>query len=369
MNYTTEIKQYISQLKTNSGNPAGEAEKHRTENALTVFCEKYMQTPLKTWPDNSDYETYHAEINRPDNPKYAKEYVNRVKKFFAWLTLERLTASKLYDDNCLQCFTILECADLGGAMNYTAALLKDIYTAIIGDNNPHGWKPACENERRVLIGYTIACGDNSLTTGLTYLHTNDLDVVRVYDTEKARNVFFSWLKSATLRVTDFTFDFKLQYEYALSIIKERLIILNAENPITIDIDAKDTQTIYDSATREFFPVDSDSDNSTQPDNSTAANEPEAQNDDETSTDITAHVEPEIQPAKKKPGRKRFDTVNGEKKSEKLMLYLTPELISRIRVWCDMKGVSNVGFITGLIEDFLKDKEESINTFLEFRKGL
>lgn len=95
----------------------------------------------------------------------------------------------------------------------------------------------------------------------------------------------------------------------------------------------------------------------------------AQPDDETSTDITAPIEPEIQPAKKKPGRKRFDTVNGEKKSEKLMLYLTPELIAKIRVWCDMKGVSNVGYITALIEADLDSKKDKINTFLELRKGL
>lgn len=73
--------------------------------------------------------------------------------------------------------------------------------------------------------------------------------------------------------------------------------------------------------------------------------------------------------KKKPGRKVFDTVNGSKKSEKLMMYFTPELITKIRVWCDMKGISNVSFITGLIEDFLKDKEEVINVFLAMRNAL
>ena len=72
---------------------------------------------------------------------------------------------------------------------------------------------------------------------------------------------------------------------------------------------------------------------------------------------------------KKPGRKRFDTVNNEKKTEKIMLYLTPELIAQIRAWCDLKGISANSLITGLIEDFLNDKKEDINNFLEWRKRL
>lgn len=71
----------------------------------------------------------------------------------------------------------------------------------------------------------------------------------------------------------------------------------------------------------------------------------------------------------KPGRKRFDTVNNEKKTEKIMLYLTPELIAQIRAWCDLKGISANSLITGLIEDFLNDKKEDINNFLEWRKRL
>lgn len=95
--------------------------------------------------------------------------------------------------------------------------------------------------------------------------------------------------------------------------------------------------------------------------------------DETITETTAPIEPEENenpaPVKKKPGRKVFDTVNGEKKSEKLMLYLTPELIAKIRVWCDMKGISNVSYITALIEADLHNKEDKINTFLKMRSEL
>ena len=71
----------------------------------------------------------------------------------------------------------------------------------------------------------------------------------------------------------------------------------------------------------------------------------------------------------KPGRKRFDTVNNEKKTEKIMLYLTPELIAQIRTWCDLKGISANSYITALIETDLESKAEKINTFLELRKGL
>ncbi len=59
----------------------------------------------------------------------------------------------------------------------------------------------------------------------------------------------------------------------------------------------------------------------------------------------------------------------EKKSEKLMLYLTPEMIARIRIWCDIKGISINSFITDLIEADLDNKTDKINAFLELRKGL
>lgn len=61
--------------------------------------------------------------------------------------------------------------------------------------------------------------------------------------------------------------------------------------------------------------------------------------------------------------------NNEKKTEKIMLYLTPELITQIRTWCDLKGISANSYITALIETDLESKAEKINTFLELRKGL
>ena len=64
-----------------------------------------------------------------------------------------------------------------------------------------------------------------------------------------------------------------------------------------------------------------------------------------------------------------DTENGEKKDKKLMMYFTPELIARIRIWCDLKGISAVSYITGLIEADLYSKQEKINTFLEMRNNL
>ena len=68
----------------------------------------------------------------------------------------------------------------------------------------------------------------------------------------------------------------------------------------------------------------------------------------------------------KAGRKRLDTQNGEKRSEKLMLYLTPELIANVRDWCNLKGISYGSFVIGLIEDYLRDKKNIIDTFREFR---
>lgn len=193
MIFADEIKQYISQLKTNSGNTAGVQERTRTENVLRMFCER-----LDTWPEETDYEAFRTTIDKPDNPKFATENINRIKKFFTWINSERR---------------------------------NDTMT---------------ENE--------------------------------VIDVEET------------------------------------------------------TQP-------ELFPD----------------NEPEAD---------TENV-----PVKKKTGRKVFDTVNGEKKSEKLMLYCTPQLIAKIRDWCELARISNVSYITSLIEADLHSKEDKINAYHEFRKGL
>ena len=75
---------------------------------------------------------------------------------------------------------------------------------------------------------------------------------------------------------------------------------------------------------------------------------------------------EVEQPKSKPGRKRFDTVNGSKKSEKLMLYMTPELIADLRDWCYLKRVSCVSYITALIEADLdtEDKQKKLSRFRE-----
>ena len=196
MIFADEIKQYISQLKTNSGNIAGVQEKTRTENILRMFCER-----LDTWPEETDYEAFRTTIDKPDNPKFATENINRIKKFFTWINSERR---------------------------------NDTMT---------------ENE--------------------------------VIDVEET------------------------------------------------------TQP-------ELFPD----------------NEPETPPEADT----------ENVPVKKKTGRKVFDTVNGEKKSEKLMLYCTPQLITKIRTWCDLKGISTVSYITNLIEADLHNKLDKINAFLELRNN-
>lgn len=127
--------------------------------------------------------------------------------------------------------------------------------------------------------------------------------------------------------------------------------------------------------RKFFAwFETERKNDTMTDNDVIDVEETAQPlNDGAGSEITAPIEPEenttLAPVKKKPGRKVFDTVNGEKKSEKLMMYFTPELIAKIRTWCDMKGISNVSYITGLIEADLQSKEDKINAFLKMRAEL
>lgn len=225
---TIEINQYILQLKNKSGNPAGVQERTRTRNILIAFCDYCDLWHKTTWPDESDFNAFRANIDKPENPKFATEYINRVMKFFAWLEIERKNTNM--------------------TNNSTAQAIEAGTTA---PNEAHETLGAIEPE-----------------------------------------------------------------------------------------------------TTQGF-------------------------DDETSTEITAPNQPEAwpeettipTPVRKKPGRKVFDTVNGSKKSEKLMMYFTPELIAKIRVWCDMKGISNVSYITALIEADLHSKEDKINAFLKMRSEL
>lgn len=84
-------------------------------------------------------------------------------------------------------------------------------------------------------------------------------------------------------------------------------------------------------------------------------------------EIEGEAEPENAKTKSKAGRKRFDTVNGEKKSEKFMLYFTPDLIAEVRDWCHLKRISAVSYITGLIEADLhsEEKQERLNFFRKY----
>lgn len=77
-------------------------------------------------------------------------------------------------------------------------------------------------------------------------------------------------------------------------------------------------------------------------------------------------ESERVPEPSRAGRKVLDTERGEKRSEKLMLYLTPSMIADIRDWCDLKHISSVNYITELIRADMKTKQEKLKSFREFR---
>ena len=66
------------------------------------------------------------------------------------------------------------------------------------------------------------------------------------------------------------------------------------------------------------------------------------------------------------GRKRFDTLKGEKRSEKLMLYLTPSVIADVRDWCHIKGISAVNYITNLIVADMASRQDKLNSFRRLR---
>ena len=78
------------------------------------------------------------------------------------------------------------------------------------------------------------------------------------------------------------------------------------------------------------------------------------------------VEAESDKKKSNAGRKKIDTVKGEKRDQKLMLYLTPSVIADVRDWCSLKNLSSNDYITKLIEADLQDKQEKLSFFRQLR---
>lgn len=76
--------------------------------------------------------------------------------------------------------------------------------------------------------------------------------------------------------------------------------------------------------------------------------------------------------KGKAGRKRLDTENGEIRSEKFTVYVTPTQAEALKALCLIDGVSSVAErINELIEAELKSNSDMINDFFalkERRKG-
>lgn len=81
------------------------------------------------------------------------------------------------------------------------------------------------------------------------------------------------------------------------------------------------------------------------------------------------TQPETVKNKAKGGRKVMDRVNGQKRSEKLMIYLTPELIADLRDWCNLKGISYANFVVELIENFMNERRDKLNSFRELRDNI
>ena len=78
------------------------------------------------------------------------------------------------------------------------------------------------------------------------------------------------------------------------------------------------------------------------------------------------VEAESDKKKSNAGRKKIDTMKGEKRDQKLMLYLTPSVIADVRDWCSLKNLSSNDYITKLIEADLQDKQEKLSFFRQLR---
>lgn len=71
------------------------------------------------------------------------------------------------------------------------------------------------------------------------------------------------------------------------------------------------------------------------------------------------------PSKNKGGRPRLDK-DGGIRSEKLTIYLTPLLSSKLHDWCDLIGSSCVNYIIGLLEKDLDTKDDVLKSFRKSR---
>lgn len=82
---------------------------------------------------------------------------------------------------------------------------------------------------------------------------------------------------------------------------------------------------------------------------------------------TPNVQPHDTPAqpKNKGGRKVL-SVTGEKRSEKVMLYLTPSLYVDVKDWASLHGKSITDCILSVLEEYMQGKQGKLALFRELR---
>ncbi len=82
----------------------------------------------------------------------------------------------------------------------------------------------------------------------------------------------------------------------------------------------------------------------------------------------AQAQPEEVKPKGKAGRKRLDNTNGEIRSEKFTVYLTPTQAEALKALCLIDGVSSVADrINELIEAELKANNDIISDFFALKE--
>ena len=75
----------------------------------------------------------------------------------------------------------------------------------------------------------------------------------------------------------------------------------------------------------------------------------------------------VQKVKGKGGRKRLDGENGEIRSEKITVYLTPTQADALKAVCSLDKISSVAeCINSLINKYIKDNKDDINGFFSLR---
>lgn len=133
-----------------------EKDKTQVLNVLTAFCAEYMSDPFKKWPDKSDYDAYRVTLS--DKPKFAKDNISRIEKFFAWLNSDKETDTMTDNETTPKLFPV----DTHTEISHPA---DDGAVTPIEPEIPYGVGDFSKSDKEVSTGEVTAQPETETTKG------------------------------------------------------------------------------------------------------------------------------------------------------------------------------------------------------------